>query len=347
MIYKTSAYTRAALIGNPSDGYFGKTIAFTFTNFHADVTLYDTEELEILPARRDQSRFDSIEKLVSDVNQYGYYGGIRLIKASLKKFHQWCQIRGILLPPKNFTIRYHSSIPAHLGLAGSSAIITASMRALIAFYDIEIPNHLLASLVLSVETEELGIGAGLQDRVAQCYNGLIYMDFDKTLMETKGYGEYTPLNPDGHPDYYIAYNTASAEGTEVFHNNLRYRWESGDKDIIKAMKGFAALTDEFRCAMEEGQINEMNRIINANFDLRNSVMKLNPLHVKMIETARKAGASAKFTGSGGALIGIVEGEDGYKRLKEALEPMNCVIFRPEIVKTANIINTEKTQGIPS
>ncbi|MFO8143540.1 MAG: hypothetical protein R6T78_02560, partial [Dehalococcoidales bacterium] len=39
---------RAALIGNPSDGYFGKTIAFTFSNFQADVTLYDTPELEIL-----------------------------------------------------------------------------------------------------------------------------------------------------------------------------------------------------------------------------------------------------------------------------------------------------------
>ena len=54
MIHKTRAYPRAALIGNPSDGYFGKTIAFTFSNFHADVTLYDSSELEILPARRDQ-----------------------------------------------------------------------------------------------------------------------------------------------------------------------------------------------------------------------------------------------------------------------------------------------------
>ena len=30
MITKAHAYPRAALIGNPSDGYFGKTIAFTF-----------------------------------------------------------------------------------------------------------------------------------------------------------------------------------------------------------------------------------------------------------------------------------------------------------------------------
>jgi hypothetical protein len=36
---ETTAYPRAALIGNPSDGYFGKTIAFTFKNFEARVQL--------------------------------------------------------------------------------------------------------------------------------------------------------------------------------------------------------------------------------------------------------------------------------------------------------------------
>jgi len=342
MICKTRAYPRAALIGNPSDGYFGKTIAFTFDNFHADVTLYDTRELEILPARRDQSRFNSLDKLASDVDQYGYYGGIRLLKASLKKFHAWCRNREIPLHGRNFSIRYHSSIPAHLGLAGSSAIITACMRALMAFYDVGIPNHILAGLILSVETEELGIGAGLQDRVAQSYNGLIHMDFKRTLMEDRGYGEYTYLDSRNQPDYYIAYNTASAEGTEVIHNNLRYRWENGDRQIIEAMEGFARLTDEFRQALNERNLKDLNRIIDANFDLRHSVMKLNPLHVKMVETARSAGASAKFTGSGGALIGIYEGEEGYDRLKEALEALGCVVFKPGIVNSPGIGSSDES-----
>ena len=40
MIIKTVAYPRAALIGNPSDGYNGKTIAFVFRNYSAEVQLY-------------------------------------------------------------------------------------------------------------------------------------------------------------------------------------------------------------------------------------------------------------------------------------------------------------------
>lgn len=332
MIHKSRAYPRAALIGNPSDGYYGKTIAFTFSNFHADVTLYGSPELEILPARRDQSRFSSLETLASDVEQYGYYGGIRLIKASLKKFHSWCEDRSIPLHKQNFTIRYHTNIPAHLGLAGSSAIITASMRVLMAFYKVKIPEYLLASLVLSVETEELGIGAGLQDRVAQAYNGIVHMDFKENLIKERGYGEYTRLNSAVHPDYYIAYKVDSAEGTEVFHNNLRYRWENEDSEIINAMKGFARLTDDFRAALEAGETALLNRIINANFDLRQSIMNLNPDHVRMVQTAREAGASAKFTGSGGALIGITNGRKGFKDLKDALEAMGCCVIRPQITQ---------------
>ena len=36
MIIQESAYSRAALVGNPSDGYHGKTIAFVFNNYQVN-----------------------------------------------------------------------------------------------------------------------------------------------------------------------------------------------------------------------------------------------------------------------------------------------------------------------
>ena len=179
MIIEAKSYPRAGLIGNPSDGYYGKTISFTFSNFSADVVLYETPELEILPNRRDHSSFNSIVDLAADVKLFGYYGGIRLLKAAVKRFHDYCHDNGINLHDRNFTIRYSSNIPHLVGLAGSSAIITACMRALMAFYGVTVPKTQLANLILSVETEELQISAGLQDRVAQKYQGLVYMDFDE------------------------------------------------------------------------------------------------------------------------------------------------------------------------
>jgi len=330
MIIKSYAYPRAALIGNPSDGYFGKTIAFTFRNFQADVTVFATPELEILPARRDQSRFSGLAELAADVRAYGYYGGIRLIKAALKRFHDYCTEAGLELHDRNFSVRYHTSIPPHLGLAGSSAIITACMRALIGFYGISIPRPQLANLILSVETEELGIGAGLQDRVAQVYGGIVHMDFDQAHMEREGYGVYTELNPVVLPNLYIAFNTNFSEGTEVVHNDLRYRWENGDEAVHDAMRGFAAITDRFRDALEAGDRSLMDTIINENFDLRKSIMNLNPGHVAMVETARAAGASAKYTGSGGAIIGTYEDAAGYDRLTKALGELGATVIRPEV-----------------
>ena len=68
----------------------------------------------------------------------------------------------VKLPEENFTIRYQTEIPRQVGLAGSSAIITATFRALMQFYGVEIPRHILPNWVLATEVEELKIAAGLQ-----------------------------------------------------------------------------------------------------------------------------------------------------------------------------------------
>ncbi len=56
MIVETHAHARAGLIGNPSDGYYGKTISVIVRNFAARVALWESPELEIIPDQRDVSR---------------------------------------------------------------------------------------------------------------------------------------------------------------------------------------------------------------------------------------------------------------------------------------------------
>ena len=45
-----------------------------------------------------------------------------------------------------------------------------------------------------MEREELGINAGLQDRVIQNYEGLMFMDFSKEHMQAHGFGKYDRLD---------------------------------------------------------------------------------------------------------------------------------------------------------
>lgn len=177
LLIRQKAHARAGLVGNPSDGYHGKTLSLAIADFCAEVILYEWDQIEVIPSQQDHSRFESIDELVHDVRLHGYYGGVRLVKATVKKFVDYCRRQGHSLHGRTFSIRYQSNVPRQVGLAGSSAIIVATLRALMAFYGVEIPRRILPSLALSVETEELGIAAGLQDRVIQVYEGLVYMDF--------------------------------------------------------------------------------------------------------------------------------------------------------------------------
>jgi glucuronokinase len=331
MIIETYSYPRAAVIGNPSDGFFGKTIAFVFSNFIARVQMWETPELEIKPERLDVALFSSMANLAEDVNFAGYYGGMRLLKACVKVFYDHCIDKGITLDDRNFTIRYHSNIPLRLGLAGSSAIITACFKALQRFFGIIFEPHLLANLVLSVETRELGIAAGLQDRVAQAYEHPVFMDFDRDHMEKFGYGKYENLNARNLPPFYIAYRRNLSEGSENTHNNLRARFEIGDPAVVDAMKQWGGLTEQFRKAMDDRNYQVMHDLMNANFDLRRKIIPISPGNIEMVELARSTGASAKFTGSGGAIIGTYNDEAVYDRLKELMDQHQIEVFKPEIV----------------
>ena len=78
MIITAHAHARAGLVGNPSDGYFGKTISFIIRNFRATVRLWESPHFEILPTHGDLDRFDSVGAFLRDQKLHGYYGGMRL-----------------------------------------------------------------------------------------------------------------------------------------------------------------------------------------------------------------------------------------------------------------------------
>ena len=99
------AFARAGLIGNPSDGYHGKTISLVVRNFWAEAVLHEWDQVEVVPSQEDQSRFRSLGHLVRDVRLHGYYGGIRLIKATIKRFVEYCAGVGAELHDRNFSIR--------------------------------------------------------------------------------------------------------------------------------------------------------------------------------------------------------------------------------------------------
>ncbi|MCC6587740.1 MAG: GHMP kinase [Bryobacterales bacterium] len=328
---ETYAYARAGLLGNPSDGYYGKTISLLVRNFRARVILYPSARLEIKLSKADSPIFDSLDDLYRSTRWRGYYGGIRIIQALIVRFMDYCRQQGIELPDRNFTLEYETTVPLRLGMGGSSAIITAALRALTRYYNVDIPLPVFANLVLETETRELGVGAGLQDRVIQAYEGVVYMDFSKDLMDRQGYGAYEPLDPSILPALYLAYRTSLSEGTEVFHNNIRERWRSGDAQVVEAMRTWASFAQKGKDALLNGDVDELDRLIDANFDLRAKIYQIGSGNLEMIRLARHCGASANFAGSGGAIVGRFKNEAMFNNLVETLGKVGVAVIKPKVV----------------
>ena len=328
---ETYGYARAGLLGNPSDGYFGKTIAFAISNFRARVLMYPSGRLEIKLSKADLPVFENLDDLYRTTRWRGYYGGIRIIQALIVRLIDYCRQNGIELQDRNFTLEYESNVPQRLGLGGSSAIITAALRALCQYYDLDIPLPIQANLVLETETRELNVPAGLQDRVVQGYQGLVYMDFSRSLMDARGYGEYERLDPALMPSVYVAYRTSLSEGTEVFHGNLGERWRRGDPPVVEAMKTWAGYAAEGRECLLRRDYQRLGELIDANFDLRARIYQIDRGNLEMVHTAREAGASANFAGSGGAIVGTYTDAAMFARLTDRMQAIGVAVVKPKIV----------------
>jgi glucuronokinase len=166
--------------------------------------------------------------------------------------------------------------------------------------------------------------------VIQVYEGLVYMDFAKHLMDSRGYGEYERLDPSLLPNIYLAYRTSLSEGTEVFHNNVRERWNAGDPAVRGAMEEWAAYAERGREALMKGDGAALGKLIDANFDLRASIYTISQGNLDMIQTARSVGATSSFSGSGGAVTGTFEDDRMFRKLEESYAPMGIKVIRPKV-----------------
>jgi len=306
------------LVGNPSDGYGGKTIAFTVRDFHAEVVLYPWDRLEILWSEQDKSRFPTLQDLVEDVDLNGYYGGVRLVKATIKRFAEYCRHVGITLDKEPFSVRYTTDIPRGVGLSGSSAIIVATLRCLLEYYGAEVALRVQPSLARSVENDELGIACGYQDRVAQVYQGLVYMDFAR-MEKIHGYpcGHYERLDEWLLPPVYLAHDVTTSKTSHSVHGPLRARVQD-NRQLAETITRIADLVPKARQAINERDTRRLHELLNENFDLRSSLYPIRPHHQDMIDAARHVGASAKFAGSGGSVVGSYQDEQMFRDLQQVV-----------------------------
>jgi len=288
-----SVPARVGLVGHPSDGYGGATLAVTLANFAAHVEVRPFAALEIEPAGPGEWP----------------EGGQPLVRAAVDRFRAHCAASGVVYEPR-VSIRYGSTIPREVGLGGSSASVIATLRALAESSGVPIDRERLPRLALSAETDRLGIAAGLQDRVVQTYGGLVFMDFESDHHE--------PLDPDLLPALFVAWDPSTSGGSGAAHAGVRVRYMRGERDVLDGMRVLGRLAREARVALEHGDREAFALALDAGYNVRAGIFDLDPRHTAMIDDARRVGLPATYTGSGGAIVGVAGDPAAVEHLERRL-----------------------------
>lgn len=296
------AFARIGLLGNPSDGYGGAAVALALPCFSASVTLTSAERFSIA-APDDGFASDSLASFADALERRGCDDAVRLLRAAIHRFVAHARgLDGVAAddPRLRFRVAYRTDIPRQVGLSGSSAIVIAALRALAAWFGVEIAPHALAELALAAEVEDLRIAAGPMDRIVQSYGGLLYMD----LSGPRGPHAYRRLDPGLLPPLCVAWDPERGASSGVAHGDLRARFERGDRDVLDAVAALRGCAADGLDALERRDVRAFQRVVDRNFDLRASICEIAERDRRMIELARGRGAAAKFCGSGGSVVAV-------------------------------------------
>ena len=318
-------------MGNPSDGYGGKVIAFTFLDFHARVELEEAPRLLMRSPSGLELEAPDLESLLAKLKEQPRPGaGLELLLAACRQFLDHCQVEGLgpaILPAASprlrFRMRFESDIPRQVGFAGSSAIVIAALRVLAEHFQVSLDPDTLARLALEAETEELGIAAGPQDRVIQAHEGLLCMDFGPVRSHRR-----LPL--DLLPPLFIAWSSVPGSPSGDAHGQIRRRFEEGDQELRAALARFPAFVDQAVECLENGDFRTLHRLLDLNFDTRASIWPLGVADRELVELGRKYGAAVKLAGSGGGVVGVLGAEGEWPRIRDAYGDAGFQVLRPRI-----------------
>jgi glucuronokinase len=220
-------------------------------------------------------------------------------------------------------VRVRTSIPREVGLAGSSAIVIATLRALGALHAAPLREHALAHEALAAETEELGLAAGLQDRVAQAHGGLVLMDFSAAGAPPR----VEALDPAALPELLVAWHPGAAAPSGHTHAGLRERAERDRAGVDAGMRRLAGHAHAARDAIVARDPAALAAAMDASFDERARLVGHAPAHLAMIAAVRDAGGAANSTGSGGAVVGVVPDPARRAAVLARLEALGCGTLR--------------------
>lgn len=242
------------------------------------------------------------------------------------------------LPTLACHVHYESEIPLRSGLAGSTALVVALVRALLVWQGEETNLYRLAEKARYIELNYLKVVCGYQDAYMCTFGGLNYMDFRGKQFyrdaEAELFATIEPLS--GHVQQlpFVLGFTGVQHASSAVHKPLRERWLEGEATVVESYKRITELARTGKKAIIMADWPLLGRLMNENHAVQRSLGGSGESNERLIAAALEAGAlGAKLAGAGdgGTIIALWPWPD-TTRLEEALRKAGAsAIYRPEVM----------------
>jgi galactokinase/mevalonate kinase-like predicted kinase len=317
-----TAPARANLIGNPSDLYGGAVLGCSVP-CRATVEMQSADVLSIeTGAARAEIRS------AADLDAGGDVLDVARAALAALPASQWPRAR----------ISYRTEIPFGSGLAGSTALLAALIRALAAWRGETPSPYELAESSRRTERELLGVACGWVDHYLTSFGGLRYVDLRGKERDPAAHGQPFATVEDLAPfvprlPFVLAFTGVSHHSGSV-HAPIRARWERGDADVVRGYERVAAIAREGKSALLRADWTRFGALMDENHAIQRDFGGSGESNERLLKAARDAGAlGAKLAGAGGGgtIVALWPDPDPAP-LDRALRAAGAsAIYRPEPV----------------
>lgn len=293
---RASAPGRAGIVGNPTDGYGGTVISCSLAErATVHLTLSDEIVLDVCGEHEE----------VRGLGDLRLTGGFTdVAKAVLTAF-----------PDSVTGFRFHLSaatdVPMRAGLAGSTAMLTAILGAVLQLLEIPLNRYEIAECARRIEFEGMDVVCGFQDQYMTVFGGLNCMDFrDKqpaAPADDPIFATVEPLQLAGPLPPLVLANTGVQRNSGSVHKGLRERWLEGESAVVDGYLRIARLAREGKKALLAGDWESLGKAMNENHAIQRDLGGSGEANEALIAAALDAGAlGAKLAGAGkgGTIIAL-------------------------------------------
>lgn len=287
MVITASAPGRAGIIGNPTDGYGGVVIS---------CSLKQRAYVRLSPAKVMEFKINNRTLLVRKKEDRRLKGDEFDIFRAVFNFLGWGDLKA--------KIAIFTEIPPQAGLAGSTAILTSLLAAVMKLMGQSYHLYFLAEMVRAIELNYLKIQCGYQDAYMTVFGGLNYMDFRTKEFyrdfKEEIYATIEPLHQFINRLPFLVISTGVKRISGKILKPIRERWLEGDRKVVKGYQQIARLAQEGKKALFEQSWKKLGQLMNENHRIQQELGASGEENDRLIEFALKSGAlGAKLAGAGG------------------------------------------------